>query len=193
MNRSGLMTVAEVYSPQRTFTAAWWLYQVIAVFAGSALIALSAQLEIMLPFSPVPITGQTFSVLLIAALLGRVRGTAAVLAYLAEGTTGLPVFAGGAAGVGYVFGPTGGYLIGFLPAAFVVGALAEHGWDRNVFLTAFCMALGSVVCFAAGLTWLSVFVGWERVLPLGLYPFIAGDILKIAAAAAALPALRRFV
>jgi len=193
MNRSGLMTVAEVYSPRRTFTAVWWLYQVIAVFAGSALIALSAQLEIMLPFSPVPITGQTFSVLLIAALLGRVRGTAAVLAYLAEGTTGLPVFAGGAAGVGYVFGPTGGYLIGFLPAAFVVGALAEHGWDRNVFLTGLCMALGSVVCFAAGLAWLSVFVGWEYVLPLGLYPFIAGDILKITAAAALLPALRRFV
>jgi len=187
------MTVAEVHSPHRTFTAAWWLYQVIAVSAGSALIALSAQLEIMLPFSPVPITGQTFGVLLAAALLGRVRGAAAVLAYLSEGMSGLPVFAGGAAGAGYIFGTTGGYLVGFLLAAFVVGALAERGWDRNVFLTALCMALGCTACFAVGLTWLSMYVSWERVLPLGLYPFIAGDLLKIGAAAALLPTLRRFV
>jgi biotin transport system substrate-specific component len=193
MNRNGLMTVAEVCAPRRTYAAAWWLYQVIAVFAGSVLIALTAQVEIVLPISPVPITGQTFGVLLIAALLGRVRGTAAVLAYLAEGTSGLPVFAGGAAGAGYVFGPTGGYLVGFLPAAFVVGALAEHGWDRNVFLTALSMALGCAACFAVGLSWLAVYAGWERVLPLGLYPFIAGDLLKIVVAAALLPTLRRFV
>jgi biotin transport system substrate-specific component len=187
------MTVAEVYSPQRTFTAAWWLYQVIAVFAGSALIALMAQFEILLPFSPVPITGQTFGVLLAGTLLGRRRGAAAVLAYLAEGCSGLPVFAGGAAGVGYLLGPTGGYLAGFLPAAFVVGTLAERGWDRNVFLTALCMTLGGLIYFAAGLLWLSAFIGWERVLPLGLYPFVTGDLLKIAVAAALLPALRRFV
>jgi biotin transport system substrate-specific component len=193
MNRNGVMTVAEVLAPRRTYASAWWFYQVVAVFAGSVLIALTAQLEIVLPFSPVPITGQTFGVLLAGALLGRLRGTAAVLAYLSEGLSGLPVFAGGAAGVGYIFGPTGGYLMGFLPAAFVVGWLAEHGWDRNVFLTGLSMALGSVIYFAGGLAWLSVYVGWEHLLPLGLSPFVAGDLLKIGVAAALLPTLRRFV
>jgi biotin transport system substrate-specific component len=187
------MTVAAVYSPQRTFSAVWWLYQAAAVLAGSVLIALSAQAEIVVPFSPVPVTGQTFGVLLTAALLGRVRGAAAILAYLSEGISGLPVFAGGAAGAAYLFGPTGGYLAGFLPAAYVVGWLAERGWDRNVFLTTLCMTVGSAIYFTSGLSWLSIFVGWERVLPLGLYPFIAGDLIKIAAAAALLPTLRRFV
>jgi len=98
----------------------------------------------------IPITGQTFGVLLVAMALGRVRGSAVVLAYLAEGAAGLPVFAGGAAGIGVLAGPTGGYLIGFLLAAYLTGWLADHGWDRGYFKSAAAMLAGNVVLFGCG-------------------------------------------
>ncbi|RPJ40883.1 MAG: biotin transporter BioY, partial [Candidatus Latescibacterota bacterium] len=104
----------------------------LLVAFASLLLALSARVAIPLPFSPVPISGQSFAVLLVGALLGSRRGSAAVLLYLAEGAVGLPVFAGGAGGAAYLVGPTGGYLAAFLPAAFVVGALCERGWDKRV-------------------------------------------------------------
>lgn len=187
------MTVAEVYSPRRTFSALWWLYQSMTVLAGSVLIAMCAQAEIILPFSPVPITGQTFGVLVTAALLGRIRATAAMLAYLAEGISGLPVFAGGAAGAAYLLGPTGGYLMGFMPAAFLIGFLSDHSWDRNLGLTLLSMTLGSMVLLSCGVLWLGVYTGWEHVLNLGFYPFVAGDLFKIALAALLLPSLRRLI
>ena len=163
------------------------LFDLGMIVAGSAVVGLSAQLEIRLPFTPVPITGQPFAVLLVGALLGARRGAAAILAYLAEGVAGLPVFAGGAAGVGPLLGPTGGYLMGFVPAAFVTGALAERGWDRHVLSTWAAMALGSAVLFACGLAWLAPFVGWDRVVALGLAPFVVGDVIKQGLAAFALP------
>jgi biotin transport system substrate-specific component len=187
------MVFADTLAPRRSLQAAWYGYQIFLVLGGSALIALSAQLSVYLPFSPVPITGQTFGVLLIAALLGRVRGTLAVLSYLAEGATGLPVFAGGVGSFLYLAGPTGGYLLGFVPAAFIAGYLAEKGWDRNVILTALAMIAGTLMMFIFGLARLSAFVGTDHALALGLYPFIIGDLLKIAAAAVLLPSLRRFV
>ena len=169
------------------------LYNVVLVLTGSFLIAAMAQLEFIVPFSPVPITGQTFAVLIVGMALGPVRGGIAVMAYLLEGCAGLPVFAGGAAGIVYLFGPTGGYLIGFLPAAVLVGYLAERRWDRNIFLTTIAMSLATITIFVVGLCWLSVFVPMDQLLNLGLMPFIPGAIIKIAAAAVLLPTVRRFL
>jgi biotin transport system substrate-specific component len=152
-----------------------------------------AYLSFNLPFSPVPITGQTFGVLLVAMALGRVRGSAVVLAYLAEGAAGLPVFAGGTAGIGALAGPTGGYLIGFLLAAYLTGWLADHGWDRGYFKSTVAMLAGNVVIFACGLAQLSTFVPSGTVMVMGLYPFIVGGIIKISLAAVILPSVWKIV
>lgn len=162
-------------------------YDATLVLAGSLFIAVSAQLALRLPFSPVPITGQTLAVLLTGALLGSRRGALSALAYLGEGLAGLPVFAGGAAGAAPLLGPTGGYLAGFVAAAYVTGRLAERGWDRRAGTVALAMLLGNVLLYAPGLAWLARFVGADKALALGLYPFIAGDLLKIALAASLLP------
>jgi biotin transport system substrate-specific component len=163
-------------------------YDALLVVAGSLLIALSAQLSILLPFSPVPITGQTFAILFLGALLGSRRGAAAVLAYLAEGAAGLPVFAGGASGLPYMLGPTGGYLVGFVVAAFAVGALAERGWDRGVLTTIAAMVVGNLIIYVCGVGYLSTVMGSaERAIAAGMTPFLVGDALKIALAAALLP------
>ncbi len=158
------------------------------IFLGAnALIVLSAQVSITLPFSPVPITGQTFGVLLSAMALGRTRAIAVVSAYLIQGAMGLPVFAGGAAGFHHFAGPTGGYLVGFLLAAAVVGALADRGWDRGFVTCALAMLAGQALIFACGLTWLSQFVQASQLLTAGLWPFIPGAIVKTLAAFALLP------
>jgi biotin transport system substrate-specific component len=119
-----------------------------------------------------PITGQTFAVLLVGAALGPWRGAAAIVAYLAEGAVGLPVFAGVHTGPAALFGPTGGYLFGFVPAAWICGYLAERGWDRSVWGTVAAMVLGNGAIFAAALPWLDRFVGLSNVLDLGCWPFI---------------------
>jgi biotin transport system substrate-specific component len=164
------------------------LYDVALVLAGSALIALSAQVAVPVPFSPVPVTGQTFAVLLLGAALGRTRGAAAVLAYLAEGAAGLPVFAGALAGPAVLLGPTGGYLLGFLPAAWICGALAERGWDRHFLSTLVAMTAGDLAIFAVGVPWLARFVGPENAIAFGVTPFVAGNAAKIVLAAGTLPA-----
>ena len=162
-------------------------YEFLLVAAGSLLIALSAWVAVPLPFSPVPVTGQTFAVLLVGSALGARRGAAAALAYLAEGCSGLPVFAGGALGPHVLVGPTGGYLAGFVPGAFLCGMLAERGWDRRVLTTVFSMILGNIAILIPGLLWLTRFVGPESTLAMGLFPFLPGDVVKIALAAALLP------
>jgi len=167
--------------------AASLTYELLLVAAGSLLIALSAWVAVPLPFSPVPVTGQTFAVLLVGSALGARRGAAAALAYLAEGCSGLPVFAGGAAGPHVLVGPTGGYLAGFVLGALVCGALAERGWDRRVLTTVFSMILGNIAILIPGLLWLQRFVGPESTLAMGLFPFLPGDVVKIALAAALLP------
>jgi biotin transporter BioY len=179
-------TYADVYRPAVQPRA--FFYDAALVIAGSLLIALSAQLAVRLPFTPVPITAQTLAVLLTGALLGWRRGVAAVLLYLGEGLAGLPVFAGGGAGPGHMAGPTGGYLIGFLLAAFTTGWLAERGWDRRFGTTFLAMLAGNVLLYVPGLLWLTQFVGADKVLALGLYPFIIGDLIKVLIAAALLPA-----
>jgi biotin transport system substrate-specific component len=186
------MTFADTISVRLTTIKLKLLYNLLLICTGSLLMALSAQIEIPLGFTPVPITGQTFAVLLIGALFGSRRGALAVCTYLIEGISGLPVFAGGAFGIVHLFGPTGGYLIGFIPAAFMVGFLAERGWDRNIVKTIFSMLLGYVIIFVCGLSWLSTFVGTDRVLELGFIPFIIGIFVKVAAASAVLPSIRHF-
>jgi biotin transport system substrate-specific component len=162
--------------------------EVALMLGGSLLIALLAQLQFVLPFSPVPITGQTFAVLLLGAIYGSMRGPATVLTYLALGVMGLPVFAGGAFGVAKLVGPTAGYLVGFLAAAYVVGVLSERGWDRKPWATAISMIIGNGMIYVTGVLWLSRFVGWQAVPSTGVLPFLAGDALKIVLATILLPA-----
>jgi biotin transport system substrate-specific component len=178
-------TCGELFRPQATSLSV--IYSIMLVLAGSWLMAASAWVEVRLPISVVPITGQTFGVLFVAALLGSRLGTAAVIAYLSQGAAGLPVFAGGAAGLAWLLGPTGGYLIGFLPAAFIVGLLAERGWDRRPLSIAVAMVLGNAAIYLVGLPWLAMFVGPGQAVAQGLLPFIPGAIVKIALATAMLP------
>lgn len=161
--------------------------------AMALLIALCARITIPLPFTPVPLTGSTLGVLYAGALLGSRRGAGSVALYLALGALGLPFFAGGASGAGHFVGATGGYLIGFLPAAWITGKLSERGWDRSP-LTAFAqMLLGSVAIFACGLAVLSFYVPGDQLLAKGLFPFLIGDLFKSSLSAALLPAGRRFL
>lgn len=169
------------------------LLAALQILAGSLLVAALAQVAIPLPWTPVPITGQTLGVLLVGAALGAGRGGAALLLYLAEGAAGLPFFAGGVGGAQVFLGPTAGYLIGFPLAAFAVGMLAERGWDRRVATTAAAMAAGTAILFTTGALWLGVFVGFERAFALGVAPFLPGAVIKIGVAAAALPLAWRWL
>lgn len=159
----------------------------------SAVIALGAQLEVVLPFTPVPLTGQTFGVLLAGVLLGSRWGALSAAFYLLEGAVGLPVFAGGGAGLLVFAGPTGGYLAGFLPAAWLAGTLAERGWDRSPHTAAAAMLAGSAVLFACGLLNLARFIPLPGLLAAGFWPFLPGDLLKAGLAAAALPGAWRLL
>lgn len=191
----GELTVADLVRPRRKDLS--WLYDLTLVLGGSIVIALCTQIAIG---GPVPVTGQTFAVLIVAALLGSRRGALCVLAYWAEGAAGLPVFALGKAGLVVFSGPTGGYLVGFVGAAYLVGLLAERGWDRRVGTTVLAMILGNLVIYTSGLAWLFCLIhllgrplGGGGVLAIGLYPFLAGDALKIGLAAALLPAGWRLI
>jgi biotin transport system substrate-specific component len=166
-----------------------WARSVALVVGFSLLTALAAQVVIPLPFTPVPLTGQTFAVLLTGALLGSRLGSLALILYLAEGAIGLPFFRAGAGGISHLSGATAGYLLAFPFAAFVTGLLAERGWDRRFVTAAAAMALGSLVILAGGWAWLALFFrGAGEAFRLGVAPFILGDLVKIALAAAALPA-----
>ena len=157
---------------------------VLAVL-GSVALAVSAKISV--PFFPVPMTMQTFVVLTIGRAFGGRLAGATVLLYLAEGALGLPVFTKGA-GLAYMAGPTGGYLLGFLVAAAAMGRLAEMGWDRSLARTLPAMLLGQVVIFGFGVAWLVQIVGdWDKALTAGLLPFVWGEVFKTALAAATLP------
>jgi biotin transport system substrate-specific component len=164
-----------------------WTRSVGLVIVFSLFIAAAAQFAIHI--GPIPITGQTFAVLLTGALLGSRLGAAAVIAYLIEGAIGLPFFAGGAAGIVRFFGPTGGYLVAFPAAAFITGAFAEHGWDKNYPRAVAAMAIGSVVIFLGGWAWYSILTNTPAVaaFQLAVLPYLPGDVIKIALGAAVLP------
>jgi biotin transport system substrate-specific component len=178
-------TVVDVFRPETKVSA--FCYNLAVIIFGSLLIGVSAQIKIYLPFSPVPVTGQTFAVLMLGLLLGSRRGVLAMIAYIIEGVLGLPVFAGGI-GPAVLIGPTGGFLAGFVAAAYVVGRLAEMGWDRYIITTIVAMFAGEIVLYTFGLCWLAIITNVRTALVLGFYPFIVGDILKVALAAAILPA-----
>jgi biotin transporter BioY len=157
------------------------------VVAFSLLTALAAQ--IVIPAGPVPITGQTFAVLLTGALLGSRMGAAALVLYLIEGACGLPFFYGGSSGLPHLFGPTGGYLVAFPAAAFITGAFAEHGWDKRFPTAVAAMAVGSLIILLAGWAWFSLITNTPPVpaFVLTIKPHIIGDIIKVLLAAATLP------
>lgn len=184
-----MTTIADVVTPAvlREDRVARGVLDVLLVLAGSVVVALSAQIQLTLPFTPVPVTGQPFAVLLVGAALGSRRGVLAMAAYLIEGASGLPVFAGGGCCAARLLGPTAGYLWSYPLAAGTVGFLAERGWDRRPGTTALAMLAGSGVIYLVGLPWLAVFVGWDQVLFAGLLPFLPGDLVKVVAATAVLP------
>jgi len=154
-----------------------------ALVAGfSLLIALSAQVAIPLPFTPVPVTLQTFAVILTGCLLGSGRGALAALLYLGEGSAGLPFFSGGTAGLAHLFGPTGGYLVGCVAAALVAGLLSERRPGNSWMGRLLTLAAADLAVFAFGVTWLGAFTGMARAVVLGFVPFVVGDALKIAVA-----------
>ena len=163
----------------------------LLVVLASLLTAAAAQISVHLPWTPVPLTGQTFAVLLSGAVLGARRGCLAQALYVLAGATGMPFFAGGAGGIAALVGPTGGYLLAFPVAAYVTGRLAERGWDRRPPTMFAAMLLGSTAIFAAGLAQLARFVPDGSLLAAGLLPFIPGDLVKSALAAGVFPQIWR--
>jgi biotin transport system substrate-specific component len=163
------------------------LLDTLLVLGGSLFIALMAQFAFPVPFSPIPLTLQTLGVLLVGGILGSKKGALAVIAYLIEGGMGLPFFAGGVGGFAKLFGPSLGYQIGFIVAAFVVGFLLKKGWRRHFWLTLDAFALGTIIILSLGALYLSLFVGLENALRIGVYPFIIGDSLKVVVASMLIP------
>jgi biotin transport system substrate-specific component len=176
---------ADIAKPAALAPRAVYTCGLVAGF--SLFIALSAQIAIPLPFTPVPVTLQTLMVLASGALLGSRRGAAAVILYIAEGLAGLPVFSLGRSGIAHLAGPTGGYLVGFIAAAFLAGLFSERGWDRHGLLAYAGLMIADLALFVPALLWLGVFTGFSNVLVMGALPFFLADALKAAVCASALP------
>jgi biotin transport system substrate-specific component len=181
------------YARTQTLTSAVlapldWTRSALLVIGFSLLTALAAQVAIPTPWSDVPITGQTFAVLLTGALLGSRLGALAMIAYLIEGASGLPFFAAAGSGLARLtISPWAGYLWAYPVAAFVTGWLAERGWDKRYLKAMAAMALGSLVILLGGMIWRFGFMSFDQALVTGVVPFLPGDAIKIALAAAVLP------
>ena len=185
-------TLAAALAPDKTSPSL--VRACVIAFLGTLLLTASAKIQV--PFWPVPMTMQTFAVLLLGAALGPRLGTATVLLYLAEGAAGLPVFAGTpekGLGLAYMAGPTGGFLAGFVPGAFIVGWLAERGWDRSVPRLFLAMLLGHTAIFACGVLWLSQLVGFDKAWAGGVAPFYVATLFKTALGACLVPAAWRLI
>jgi len=171
------------------------LTDTLLVAGGAVFIALVAQVAFYLPFTPVPVTGLTFGVLVTGAAMGSVRGLLATLLYVLVGVAGAPVYADGSYGIDVLLGVTGGYLVGSVLAAALTGYLAEKAWDRKVFSAVPAMLLGELVIFVVGVGWLMVVldVGLGEGLKLGFVPFILGEMVKLVAAGLLLPGAWKLV
>ena len=169
--------------------------QAALVVAGIAVLAIAAKIKI--PMWPVPITMGTFAVLSIGAAYGARLGLATILGYMLIGALGFDVFAGSSAekfGLEYIMGGTGGYLVGYVLATLLLGTLARKGWDRSAPKMAGAMLLGNALIYIPGLIWLGMLYGWDKpILAWGLIPFLVGDVVKLALAAALFPAIWKFV
>jgi biotin transport system substrate-specific component len=179
----------------RTFPrATGWLRDFVLIMLGTLFVAVLAQVKIPLPFTPVPLTGQTFAVLLVGATLGSKRGILSMLFYITLGAFGLPVFAGGTSGWTYLSGATLGYLIGFVIAAYIIGLLAERGLERSVRTSFLPFLLGTIIIYICGVAWLSILLGsFNGAVAAGVLPFLIGDMVKLLAASLALPVAWKFV
>ena len=169
--------------------------QVLMVAAGILLLAVAAKIKV--PMWPVPITMGTFAVLAIGAAYGARLGLVTILGYMIVGALGLDVFAGSSAqtfGLAYMMGGTGGYLVGYVLATVVLGALAQRGWDRSIGWMALAMLIGNAVIYLPGLAWLGQLYGWDKpILQWGLTPFLIGDVIKLALAAVLLPGIWKLI
>ena len=182
MNRSvtapGLITIDRLWAAETQVDRA--TRAVVLMAAGTALLWISAKIQI--PFWPVPATLQTLMVVLIGAFYGSRLGFATIIAYLAEGLAGLPVFVGTpekGLGLAYMVGPTGGFLLGFAVAAFLIGLAVERGWGKSLLSTLAAMIIANVAIYAFGLTWLGTLVGPQKAILFGLTPFLLSDAVKI--------------
>ncbi len=183
-------TLLESAAPRGALARA--LVAAAAVFGGVCLLTLSAKIQV--PFWPVPMTLQTLVVLMLGMSYGSRLAAGTVAAYLLAGAAGLPVLAGTperGIGLAYMMGPTGGFLVGFLLSAWLVGWLAERGWDRSFLKCAAAMVLGHVAITLAGVAWLAVLLGTPKAIELGLMPFLASSALKTALGAVSMPMLWR--
>lgn len=189
-NMERAQTLIEVILPRIENKGLSILRDVVLVFAFTISTAICAKLKIEI--GTVPMTMQTFAVLLSGALLGSRRGGLSQLTYILMGLAGVPWFSRGG-GIQYLMSPTFGYLIGFVFSAFIVGWLCEKGLDRKIETATLAMLIGNVIIYLSGLFWLARFIGFEKVLAVGLYPFILGDLMKILLAGLALPIGWKFV
>jgi biotin transporter BioY len=178
------LVLIDAILPKVESKALFFLKDAVLVFSFAILTGICAKLKIEI--GPVPITLQTFAVLLSGALLGAKRGILSQIFYLLGGLGGIPWFSRGG-GISYLMSPTFGYIIGFVLAAFVVGFLCERGFDRKVETAILAMLIGNILIYFPGLLWLAKFVGWQKVLAVGLYPFIIGDTIKLLLAGSILP------
>lgn len=150
---------------------------ILQILGASLLLALFSQISVPLGFTPIPLTGQTFAVMLIGIFLGKDRAAWAVMAYLVEGAVGLPFFAGGCGGFMHIIGPSGGYFLGFIVQAYLVGMLIGKASGQGVKIF-FCLMLSCFFQLGLGVLWLSVFIGFSSAMIMGLYPFLIGETIK---------------
>lgn len=187
--------LAQVFGPRAG--TALWIKQAVLVALGIALLAVAAKIKVPMWPSPVPITMGTFAVLTIGAAYGARLGLATILGYMIIGALGFDVFASSSAekaGLEYMMGGTGGYLLGYVLATLTLGALAERGWDRSVLWMALAMLIGNAMIYVPGVMWLHQFTsGWAQTMEWGLTPYIIGDLMKLAVAALILPLVWKLV
>jgi biotin transport system substrate-specific component len=188
-------TLAELFGP-RAGTARL-VKQIVLVLVGITLLAVAAKIKVPVWPSPVPVTMGTFAVLTIGAAYGARLGLVTILGYMLIGALGFDVFAGSSAekaGLTYMMGGTGGYLVGYVLATLTLGVLAQRGWDRSVLWMAVAMLIGNALIYVPGLLWLGELYGWDKpILEWGLTPFLIGDGLKLLLAAVILPLVWKLV